>query len=369
MRTTFLIILGLHGIIHLLGFVKGFGIIEVKALSLPISKPMGLLWLTSAALLLGYATLHFMSYKYDWLVGFVAVLLSQLLVLLFWTDAKFGTLPNLLILAVSLISFGTYQFRHLIEKETAQLISPIMKPHGKVVTENDLLSLPVPVANWLKRSGMVGKPHIILGKVSQQAEMKMKPGQQNWMQATARQYSVIDRPSFIWMTKVKMNSWLYFLGRDKFDEGKGEMLIKMNSLLNVVDEKGPKIDEGSLQRYLGEMVWFPSLALSPYVTWQAVDDHAAKATLKYLGTEGSGTFFFNEAGDFVKFSAMRFKGNDEEAQRYEWVLHVEDYQVFEGIKIPSKMSATWKLDEGDWTWLRLTISDVAYNENALPWPI
>ncbi|MDN5330561.1 MAG: hypothetical protein PWP35_2348 [Bacteroidales bacterium] len=37
------------------------------------------------------------------------------------------------------------------------------------------------------------------------------------------------------------------------------MLIKVNSLIPVVNEKGNKLDEGTLQRYLGEIVWFPSL--------------------------------------------------------------------------------------------------------------
>jgi hypothetical protein len=59
--------------------------------------------------------------------------------------------------------------------------------------------------------------------------------------------------------------------------------------------------------------------------------------------------------------AMIVLHNDANAQRHEWVLEVSDYQIFEGIKIPSKMTATWKLPEGDWTWLKLQIDDVTYN--------
>lgn len=54
-------------------------------------------------------------------------------------------------------------------------------------------------------------------------------------------------------------------------------------------------------------------------------------------------------------------GNEANAPRYEWVLEVQDYQFFEGYKIPSQMTATWKLPEGDWTWLKLQIDDVTYN--------
>lgn len=51
-----------------------------------------------------------------------------------------------------------------------------------------------------------------------------------------------------------MNPLLFFLGRDKFEAGRGDMLIQLNALFTVVNEQGEKIDEGALQRYLGEMV-------------------------------------------------------------------------------------------------------------------
>ncbi|MDZ7715333.1 MAG: DUF6544 family protein [Balneolaceae bacterium] len=90
-----------------------------------------------------------------------------------------------------------------------------------------------------------------------------------------------------------------------------------------------------------------------------------KATMTYRGTTGSGTFLFNDKGALVKFSAMRYKDNIPGAKRYEWLLTVDDYSVFEGIKVPSRMQATWKLDEGDWTWLNLEITGLQYNERAL----
>ena len=193
----------------------------------------------------------------------------------------------------------------------------------------------------------------------------MKPEQADWMSATATQYTTIDIPAFIWIVEVKMNSLLSAVGRDKFENGKGEMLIKLNSLLSVVHEKGEKIDEGSLQRYLGEMVWFPSLALSPYIRWEPIDDSAAKATLTYKGTTGSGTFHFNSRGEVTAFSALRYKGNESTAKRHEWIMNITDYKSFEGIKVPCKMTATWKMDGGDWTWLRLEVTDIQYNSNAL----
>lgn len=364
MKWIFFVVVFLHGLIHLLGFIKGFEIKEVKELTLPISKPMGILWLSATVLFVLYAILFITNSKYVWLVGMVAVVVSQILIILFWKDARFGTLPNIVILFASMVSFGSYNFHKLVERETIHILSQNKILNENVITQDDIKDLPEAVKNWLRHSGAIGKPFINIGKVMQKAEMKMNPEQSNWLTATAIQYTTIDHPAFIWTVDVKMNDLLHFKGRDKFKNGKGEMVIKMNSLINVVNEQGEKLDEGTIQRFLGEMVWFPSLALSPYITWEKINDSTAKATMTYKGTTGSGIFYFNSDGDVTKYSALRFKGNKTDAKRQEWIMLIEDYKIFEGIKVPAKMTATWKLDEGDWTWLKLEVTDINYNENV-----
>ncbi len=364
MKILFFILVLCHALIHLAGFVKGYGLREIKELTLPITKPMGSVWLISAILLLAFGILQLLSAKYAWLVGIVAVVTSQILVVLFWKDARFGTLPNILILMVSLISYGHYHFQELVRQETTQLLKKNKTVENHIITESNIEHLPVPVKNWLRSSGAVGQRFISIGQVTQEAEMKMKPEHESWMSASAIQYTTMDIPAFIWTVDVKMNRLLYAVGRDKFENGKGEMLIKMNSLVNVVNEKGEKLDEGTLQRYLGEMVWFPSLALSSYITWEPIDDKTAKAIMSYKGTMGSGTFYFNANGEVAKFSALRYKGNEPTAKRYDWTMDITEYKTFEGIKVPTKMRSTWKLEEGDWNWLKLEVTEVKYNENV-----
>lgn len=361
MRIAFLVIVFVHGLIHLLGFVKGFGIREIKELTLPISRPMGVLWLTSAVLLMSYSLLYFVNSKYSWLLGFLSVIISQMLVFVFWEDAKMGTIPNILVLLVSIVAFSSYQFQNLIQLETNRLLSRNTTTATKIINENDILHLPDPVKNWLRKSGTVGSPFISYGQLTQKLDLQMKPHQKNWRTGVATQYTTIDSPAFIWTVEVPMNSLFYFQGRDKFENGKGEMLIKINSLINVVLAHGEKLDEGTLQRYLGEMVWFPSLALSPYLSWEQINDTTAKASMNYKGTKGSGKFFFDREGNFVKFMAMRYKDTSADAKRHEWVLTVDDYQIYSGIKVPSKMKASWILDGKEWNWLVLQIIDLKYN--------
>lgn len=366
MRIAFLLLILIHGLIHILGFVKGFGLKEVKELTLTLSKPIGLVWLSAGILVILYGILQLANTKYAWLFGFIAVAVSQTLIILFWKDAKFGTLPNIAMLLVSLMTYGNYSFNQLTNGETSNILRQGHVSKERVISEADLKELPKPVKNWLRRSGVIGKPYIILGKVTQKAQMKLKPAQKDWYNAEAVQYSTVDVPAFIWTVDVKMNSMINFKGRDKFKDGKGEMLVTLNSLIPIVDEKGDKLSESSLQRYLGEMVWFPSLALSPHITWSEENDSSATATLDYKGTKGNGTFYFNPEGDFIKFSTWRYKGNGPDATKYKWVLLVAEHKIVEGIKIPSKMTATWELEKEDWTWLKLEIMDIRYNERAVP---
>jgi len=361
MRYVFIIITIFHALIHLLGFVKGYELKEVKALTMPISKTAAIWWLLATGLLLTYSISFIVNHKYQWIFGLMAVVVSQLLVIFFWKDAKFGTIANIIIFLVVLVAFGQYQFNAMVAKETAKVLQHDDRNHLELITDRSLENLPIPAKRWLKNSGVVGKPYIATAKVLQSAQLKMNPEQEKWLSAKATQISNLQQPSFIWNVDVKMNSLMHFYGRDILMNGDGSMLIKLNALFTIVNETGPKISEGSMQRFLGEMVWFPTLALSENVSWQSVDDTTAIATMSFKEKQVSGSFKFNSEGDFIQFSAMRYMGNDANAQRHEWVLEVADYQVFEGIKIPSKMTAAWKLPEGDWTWLKLQIDDVTYN--------
>lgn len=106
MTTVFLILLIIHACLHLLGFLKAYDLAELKELSLPISRSRGFLWLLCTILFLAYAASYYLQIRFSWIPGLAAVMLSQILIINSWADAKFGTLPNLIILVVVLISIG-----------------------------------------------------------------------------------------------------------------------------------------------------------------------------------------------------------------------------------------------------------------------
>jgi len=110
MRIIFLIIVLLHGLIHLLGFVKAFGFKEVKELTLPISKPIGMVWLFAFVFFVIAAIMFVFKKSSWWLFGLIALMASQVLIIFFWHDAKFGTIANVIILITAIIGYATSSY-------------------------------------------------------------------------------------------------------------------------------------------------------------------------------------------------------------------------------------------------------------------
>lgn len=231
----------------------------------------------------------------------------------------------------------------------------------RTVEPSSLEKVPVIIQAWLKNTGMLGKEEIRTVFLKQNFFMKLKPEQKNWYKANAEQVFAVREPAFVWNVDMRMNPLIRIKGRDKFIGGKGEMLMKMNGLFTLGKDVGEKMDEGTLQRYLGEIVWFPSAALSDYIEWKTLDSCRVMATMKYKGTTGSGVFTFNEEGELKEYRAMRYKGNNQDAKRYPWYVSVIEHKEFHGIKIPSKMTATWVLENEEWTWCEIEITDIWYN--------
>lgn len=79
-----------------------------------------------------------------------------------------------------------------------------------------LFELPLPVSNWLKSSGVVGKEKIYFVWLKQEAKMKMKPHQGKWTEASAVQYFSVQNPAFIWKVEMNILPFLKIIGRENF---------------------------------------------------------------------------------------------------------------------------------------------------------
>ncbi|MBK7874006.1 MAG: hypothetical protein IPJ74_26830 [Saprospiraceae bacterium] len=277
-----------------------------------------------------------------------------------WQDAKFGTIANIIIIIGIVLGWAAWNFNIKSQKEVSILLQKA-NFNTEIITKDHIISLPPIVQKWLERSGIIDKPYIQTVHLQQKVKMRTTPDGK-WMPVNAEQYFTSDPPGFIWIADVNMMPILHLSGRDKYQDGQGQMLIKALSLLPVVNAKGAETDQGTMLRYLAEMIWFPSAALNYYITWEELDVNSAKATMNYNGVTASGIFTFNNNGDVISFEADRYYTRKGGATLEQWHIENSEYDIFNGIRIPIKSAVTWKLKEGDFTWYKLEITDITYNQ-------
>ena len=264
-----------------------------------------------------------------------------------------------IILVFLIISYSVRSFNQKSGRDIETLFSRAIT-NGKVITEEMVSGLPAPVQRWLIHCGVVGREEIQAVYLKQTGKMKLSPGQKNWMKSEAEQAFNAIQPQFTWRVRTSMFG-LPVVGRDDFANGKGKMLIKLAGLIPVVNlADDPKLSESTMQRFLGEIVWFPTAALSPYITWEAVDDSSARATMEYAETRGSAIFYFDEKGEPVRVLMSRYRDiNDQEPTG--WEATVIKVDRVNGIVIPVEVEASWLSEEGKFTWYVFEVQDVRYN--------
>jgi len=161
-----------------------------------------------------------------------------------------------------------------------------------------------------------------------------------WMPVKATQWFTTGKPGFFWTAKVKAAAGMYIVARDKYEGGRGSML-----------------------RYLAELAWFPAAAMGDYLRWEEIDSTTARATITHGGITGTGVFRFDEQGNMLSFEAKRYYDRKDGATLEDWLIQIDPdgYREFEGVRIPAKASVTWKLKDGDLTWLTLEITALEYD--------
>lgn len=94
MKLTISLLLLIHAVIHLFGFLKAYKLATIEELQLPVSKLEGQLWLIAAFLIAVLSVFYYLEIQHWVYVGFAGLMLSQYLIIKYWKDAKTGTIPN-----------------------------------------------------------------------------------------------------------------------------------------------------------------------------------------------------------------------------------------------------------------------------------
>jgi hypothetical protein len=212
MSWLLVLLLVVHGSLHLLGFLKPWGFAEVPALSgrswISLSDRgahiVGILWLIACLLFWLAAGFRIARHESWWIAGAAGVLLSQGLVVFQWADAKAGTVPNLLIWVAVVIAAATARFELRVDDEIGALVArAAQSTNAWVARPENLERTPAPVQRWLKRSGALDKERPNTVRLLQRGAIRTSPDGA-WMPAEAEQYFSVNPPGFVWRVKTTM---------------------------------------------------------------------------------------------------------------------------------------------------------------------
>lgn len=358
------IFLILHGLIHLLGFAKAFGFAELPQLTQPISPFVGVLWLTAGLLFLAAAGSLFLWPRWWWAVGACAIVVSMLIIVPSWTDAKFGALANLIALVGVVFGFlgqGPVSLRAAYDRDVDRALARVAP--AEPVTDADLAHLPVPVQRYLRATGVVGHPRVHNFRARMHGRIRNGP-EAPWIPLAAEQYNVIDEPARLFYLNGSM-FMIPMQGYHRYVGPSATMRVKAAALVPVVNVSGNEMNQGETVTMFNDMcVMAPATLINPAIVWDPVDARTARASFTNAGHTIGAELSFNEAGELTNFwSDDRYQTSPDgkSVKKVRWSTPLGGYRSFGRVRLASGGEARWHEPGGEYAYIELTLDDVQYN--------
>ncbi|MCW2868626.1 MAG: hypothetical protein JWR20_2814 [Marmoricola sp.] len=363
-----------HGLLHLLGAVKGLGWAPVALLAQPIDAGAGAVWLVAALLIL-LAALMFArgTPPWWWAVALLGAGVSQIAIATSWGDAKFGTIANVVLVLLAGYGFaalGPTSFRTQWRGAAAEALADA-EGSTSVVSEHDLAGLPGPLAAYVRRSGAVGRPRTTSLQARFHGRMRSAPGQA-WMPFTGIQVNTFGpRPRRVFLMDAS-RAGLPVTVLHSFKNGTATMRAKLLSVLTVVDASGAEMDRGETVTVFNDLVVLaPAAIVDAPVQWAAVDAHHVRGTFVNGGQTVSAVLTFDadhDLVDFVSEDRLRASPDGTSFTRQEWSTPLSGHRYLDGRRILLAGRGQWHAPapEGSFTYVELCMDQIAYNVGRTP---
>lgn len=264
-----------------------------------------------------------------------------------------------LVVALAWLAGGTRRTYHA-EVSRSLLTSPV----ERVVQPSDLEELPPVVRTYLERSGVVGRPRARNLRAVWRGRMRRTPDGP-WFPIQAEQHNAYRPLLRTFYIRGRMMG-VPVVGRDLYDSGRGQMVMRVFGLVPVVDLAGEELAESGLVTIFNDMCLLsPSALLDDRIAWEPVDRRSVRTSLTDSGRTVSATLIFDEDGDLTDFvtddRSMEVEGQFE---RHPWSTPVGDYQTMAGHRVPTFGEGVWKLPDGDFTYAEFHLQELEINVTA-----
>ena len=357
----------LHGLIHVMGAAKAFGIADVPQLTQSIVRPLGMLWFVAATLLVATAVSLFAWPRWWWAVGAGALLVSQIAIGTSWNDARYGTIANVIVLAGVALGFlaqGPWSFRAQFERDSAAgLARSVVNP---LLTEADLAHLPAVVQRYVRLNGALGQPRVQNFHAHFHGQIRSGPDAR-WMSFTGEQYNFYDQPSRLFIMNGSMFS-VPFQAFHRFIGTSATMRVKVASAVTMVDAKGPEMDEGETVTLFNDMcVFAPGALIDPRIQWQVLGPQTVRASFTNLSHTIHAALDFNDRGELVNFVADGRGAASADGKLFTkmpWSTPLAEYRQLGAHRLMTHGEGIWHAPLGNYSYLRFDLDAMKYNVKA-----
>src|SRR5665647_320133 len=213
------------------------------------------------------------------------------------------------IVIVMIISFFIVMnqlFYNKFRKQANQIIIEAGRQDLNLITEEDLATLPLPIARYIRFLGLVGLTKISTMRIVHSGSFK--PGVNKKFMHVKGEYSLTTKkPSFSWFGKVAMVPGLTFSAFDSYFNGHGRMTVKLLSTFKIVDVDSKEIGLSAFGRCVAEMTLVPSFFLdNEKVKWLSYDSLKVECQITDLDLITNAQLYFNKNGSLDKIVVDRY---------------------------------------------------------------
>jgi hypothetical protein len=361
---VFAILLVVHGLIHLLGFAKAFGLAELPQLTQPVSPLLGALWLIAGLGFLVAAASLFLWPRSWWAIGVCAIVLSMAAIVPSWTDAKFGALANLVALVGVVLGFlaqGPTSLRAAYERDVDRALVHVAP--AEPIADADLVHLPAPVQRYLRTTGVVGQPRVHNFRARMHGRIRNGP-EARWITLAAEQYNVINEAARLFYLTGSMFT-IPVQGYHRYVGPSATMRVKAAALVPVVDVSGNEMNQSETVTMFNDMcVMAPATLINPAIVWEPVDARTVRASFANAGHTIRADLSFNEAGELTNFSSddrYQTSPDGKTVKQARWSTPLGRYRAFGPVRLASGGEARWHEPDQEYAYIELTLDEVQYN--------
>jgi hypothetical protein len=365
MKWLFAGIVGLHGLIHLMGFAKAFGHADLPQLVQPISRAMGLLWLAAAVLTLGASAASLVWPRSWWWMGAACVVLSQFVIVSSWSDAKFGSVANVWLAAGAALSFATYgpgSLHQEFDREAAKAIARGVS--APVLSEADLASVPDPVRRYVRLAGAVGQPRV--GNFHATFTGRIRGGPKAaWMTFTGEQYNFYGPAERLFILDAASYG-VPVVAFHRFQGASATMRVKVASVFPMVNASGPEMLRAETVTLFNDLcVFAPGALVDSAIRWREVDANHAVGRYARGGVEVEALLAFDEQGrlvDFVSDDRLADSADGKTFTPMRWSTPLRNYRTFGAVTVSASGAGRWHPPgEEAYNYIELELLDIRYN--------